>query len=216
MRFWSCLRASLAATALMSLPVSAAGAHILINVDKSSQQMTVAVDGAPRYHFAVSTGRPGLGTPSGTFHPQRMERTWFSKEYYNSPMPHAIFFHGGFAIHGSYEISQLGGPASHGCIRLHPDNAATLYGLVQQEGMEATTIVVSGELSARRRAPSEAEYQPNAPGYGQPGYGQPGYGQQRYFQQSPYQQSPYQQSPYQQSPGYFYQQPPRGYYGNGY
>src|SRR5450631_591455 len=153
------------AAALSILLAPAAGAHVLINVDKTSQQMTVSVDGAPRYHFAVSTGRPGLGTPSGTFHPQRMAATWFSKEYYNSPMPHSIFFHGGFAIHGSYEISQLGGPASHGCIRLHPDNAATLYELVQQQGMEATTIVVSGEATARRRLPGEGEYPPS---YGQP------------------------------------------------
>jgi hypothetical protein len=114
-------------------------------------------------------------------------------------MPHSIFFRGGFAIHGSYEISQLGGPASHGCIRLHPDNAATLYALVQQQGMGATTIVVSGELSARGRAPAESEYPPRAPGYGQ-----------RYAPY--YQQSPYQQSPYQQPPGFFYQQQPRGYY----
>jgi hypothetical protein len=132
---------------------SAAGANVLINVDKSTQQMSVLVDGSPRYHFTVSTGRPGLGTPSGTFHPERMEVTWFSKEYYNSPMPHAIFFHGGFAIHGSYEINALGGPASHGCIRLHPDNAATLYSLVEHEGMGATTIVVSGETPALREAP---------------------------------------------------------------
>jgi hypothetical protein len=200
MRFRSWLCASFVAAALASLLASAAGAHVLINVDKGSQQMTVSVDGAPRYRFAVSTGRPGLGTPSGTFHPQRMEPTWFSKEYYNSPMPHSIFFHGGFAIHGSYEISQLGGPASHGCIRLHPDNATTLYALVQQQGMEATTIVVSGELPARGRAPAEVEYR--APDYGQ--------------RSAPYyQQSPYQQSPYQQPPGFFYQQQPRGYY-NGY
>ena len=198
-RSWLC--ASLAAV-LAGLLASAAGAHVLINVDKSSQQMTVSVDGAPRYHFVVSTGRPGLGTPSGTFHPERMEPTWFSKEYYNSPMPHSIFFHGGFAIHGSYEISQLGGPASHGCIRLHPNNAATLYALVEQQGMESTTIVVSGENpSARRSAPGESDYslQPTAPAYGQ-GY-------------SPYyQQSPYRPSPYQQPPGFFFQQRPRGYY----
>jgi lipoprotein-anchoring transpeptidase ErfK/SrfK len=187
LRSWLC--APLAA-ALALLLASAAGAHVLISVDKSSQQMTVSVDGTPRYHFAVSTGRPGLGTPSGTFHPQHMERTWFSKEYYNSPMPHAIFFHGGFAIHGSYEISHLGGPASHGCIRLHPDNAAILYGLVQQQGMEATTIVVSGEIGAARRpqaAPADNQSPPT-------------------FQQSPY---------YQQSPGY-YQQQPRGYGPNSY
>jgi lipoprotein-anchoring transpeptidase ErfK/SrfK len=57
-------------------------------------------------------------------------------------MPHAIFFHGGFAIHGSYEIARLGGPASHGCVRLHPAAAAILFGLVRRKGMRNTTIVV--------------------------------------------------------------------------
>jgi lipoprotein-anchoring transpeptidase ErfK/SrfK len=148
------------------LLASTAGAHVLINVDKTTQTMTVSVDGVPRYHFTVSTGRPGLGTPDGTFHPERMEPTWFSKEYYNSPMPHSIFFHGGFAIHGSYEINALGGPASHGCIRLHPDNAATLYALVEREGMAATTIVVSGETPAFREAPiaRETPWGSRAPG----------------------------------------------------
>jgi len=115
--------------------------------------MTVSVDSAPRYQFVVSTGRAGYGTPNGTYHPQRLERTWFSKEYYNSPMPYSIFFHGGYAIHGSYEIHRLGGPASHGCIRLHPQNAAALFALVKQQGIDATTIVVSGQNPAggRRR-----------------------------------------------------------------
>ena len=142
MRFRFSFQTSLAAAAFAIVFASTASANVLIQVDKSAQEMTVSVDGAPRYHFAVSTGRPGYGTPSGTFHPQRMERTWFSKEYYNSPMPHSIFFHGGFAIHGSYEINRLGGPASHGCVRLHPSNAATLYALVSREGMGATTIVI--------------------------------------------------------------------------
>jgi hypothetical protein len=210
LRYWLCAVLATALTSLLAFAAGAhaAGAHVLINVDKSSQQMTVAVDGVPRYRFAVSTGRPGLGTPSGTFHPQRLEPTWFSKEYYNSPMPHSIFFHGGFAIHGSYEISQLGGPASHGCIRLHPDNAATLYALVQRQGMEATTIVVSGEATARQRTPSEGEY---PPAYGQPTY-PPAYEQPTY--PPPYGQRP---APYYpQSPGFYYPQQPRGYYNNGY
>jgi hypothetical protein len=218
MRIRSLFRASLAAAALASLLASTADANVLIAVDKSTQQMNVSVDGAPRFQFTVSTGRPGYGTPSGTFHPQRMEVSWFSKEYYNSPMPHSIFFHGGFAIHGSYEINRLGGPASHGCIRLHPDNAAALYALVEREGMGATTIVVSGESSAavaRRRAP-ETDYQ-SQPASVPPGYGQryaPSY--QPYSQQ--YGQPYYQQQPgyYQQQPGY-YQQQQRGYsYPNGY
>ena len=102
-------------------------ANILISVDKSTQQMSVSVDGVPRYRFAVSTGRAGYGTPNGTYHPQRLAASWFSKLYYNSPMPHSIFFHGGYAIHGSYDINRLGGPASHGCIRLHPANAGSSF-----------------------------------------------------------------------------------------
>jgi len=138
------MRALVAAAVLLGLNAPAARASVLIAIDKSMQQMSVSVDGVPRYRWAVSTGRAGYGTPSGTYRPQRMERTWFSKEYYNSPMPHSIFFHGGYAIHGSYEIHRRGGPASHGCIRLHPANAATLFALVKQRGMSDTAIVVSG------------------------------------------------------------------------
>ncbi len=126
----------------------------LILVDKSTQQMSVSVDGALRYQFALSTGRAGYGTPNGTYHPERLETRWFSKLYYNSPMPHSIFFHGGYAIHGSYEINRLGGPASHGCIRLHPANAATLFALVKSEGRAATTIIVSGSNPALARNPA--------------------------------------------------------------
>jgi len=102
----------------------------------------VSVDGAPRYNWRVSTARRGYITPPGTYHPEMLARHWFSRKYYNSPMPHSIFFYGGFAIHGSYEISHLGRPASHGCVRLDPGNAAILFGLVQHEGMGATTIVI--------------------------------------------------------------------------
>ena len=117
---------------------------VLISINKNTQQMSVSVNGQPRYQFAVSTGRAGYGTPNGTYRPQWMAKRWFSKRYYNSPMPHSIFFHHGYAIHGSYEIRRLGGPASHGCVRLHPNNARALFALVQREGMAATTIVVSG------------------------------------------------------------------------
>ncbi len=121
---------------------SPAEAGLLVRVDRASQTMEVSADGAYLYTWRVSTGRPGYGTPAGTFRPQRMAARWFSTIYYNAPMPHAIFFYGGFAIHGSYDIARLGGPASHGCIRLHPNDAATLFGLVQREGMHNTTIVV--------------------------------------------------------------------------
>lgn len=119
-----------------------AQANVLVQIDKSSQRMTVSVDGVPRYDWPVSTGRNGYGTPTGIFHPQSMARSWFSRIYYNSPMPHSIFFYRGFAIHGTMEISRLGGPASHGCVRLHPSNAAVLFALIQREGPRNTTIQI--------------------------------------------------------------------------
>jgi len=104
--------------------------------------MQVTIDGVPRYSWRVSTGRRGLSTPAGTFHPHSLARHWFSRKYHMSPMPHSIFFHGGIAIHGTYETAWLGRPVSHGCVRLLPSAAATLFALVQREGMQATTIVV--------------------------------------------------------------------------
>jgi lipoprotein-anchoring transpeptidase ErfK/SrfK len=118
-------------------------ADVLVQIDKSSQRMAVSVDGMMRYDWPVSTGRSGYGTPSGVFHPQMMARRWFSRKYYNSPMPHAIFFHHGFAIHGTYELSRLGGPASHGCVRLHPSHAAVLFALVERNGSRNTRIEIS-------------------------------------------------------------------------
>jgi len=111
------LAASVLAAMLLT---SAAEAGVVVQIDKSSQRMSVSVDGATRYNWAISTGRDGYGTPSGTFHPQAMMRSYFSRKYYNAPMPHAIFFYYGFAIHGTNDISRLGGPASHGCIRPMP------------------------------------------------------------------------------------------------
>jgi hypothetical protein len=179
------------AAAMLLAGLASAHASIRIEVDKSSQHMSVVVDGTVRYLWAVSTGRAHFGTPNGTYRPQRMARSWFSKEYYNSPMPYSIFFHRGYAIHGSYEISRLGGPASHGCIRLHPGNAATLFALVQQEGMGNTIISVSGQNPAPRAAraiegqPGDEgqTYRDNSPGYAQPpAYGRPAPSYQPYFQ----------------------------------
>jgi lipoprotein-anchoring transpeptidase ErfK/SrfK len=119
-----------------------AAASIVVHVDRSSEHMEVIVDGAPRYHWRVSTARRGYITPPGTYHPQRLALRWYSKKYDNAPMPHSIFFYGGYAIHGTYEISELGRPVSHGCVRLDPANAAILYGLVERQGLGSTTIVV--------------------------------------------------------------------------
>jgi lipoprotein-anchoring transpeptidase ErfK/SrfK len=143
---------------LIAVAVSAGDtrASVLVRIDKSSQRMTVSVHGQPAYSWPVSTGRGGFGTPTGRFHPQWMARSWFSTRYYGSPMPHSIFFHKGYAIHGTNYISRLGGPASHGCVRLHPAHAATLYLLVRRAGMGNTAIVIGGghPAIARKRTRS--------------------------------------------------------------
>ncbi len=125
-----------------------AEARLDILVDKATQRMLVIQNGYVRYMWPVSTGRDETATPNGIYTPQRLERNWFSTAYYNSPMPYSIFFHNGYAIHGSYAIDRLGGPASHGCVRLHPHHAALLFDLVQQEGPDKTTIEIADEAGS--------------------------------------------------------------------
>jgi L,D-transpeptidase-like protein len=142
----------LAAALAWLISIESAEARLDILVDKATQRMLVMQNGYMRYMWPISTGRDETATPNGVYTPQRLERNWFSTAYYNSPMPYSIFFHNGYAIHGSYAIDRLGGPASHGCVRLHPHHAAVLFDLVQQEGPDRTIIEVSDE----GRRPEEA------------------------------------------------------------
>jgi lipoprotein-anchoring transpeptidase ErfK/SrfK len=142
-RRWLCCAALAAAVMLGQSGGSIAHASLLVRIDKSSQRMDVVVDGVRRFRWPVSTGRGRFGTPSGVFHPQMLARRWFSRRYYSSPMPYSVFFHRGYAIHGTYQISRLGGPASHGCVRLHPQNAAILFSLILRDGPGNTRIVIT-------------------------------------------------------------------------
>jgi hypothetical protein len=144
---------ALAALALCGLGAPARAA-VSIAIDKSAQQMTVAVDGVERYRWPVSTGRSGYDTPAGAYTPFRMEAEHYSQEWDDAPMPHSIFFTKiGHAIHGSFETRRLGTAASHGCVRLTPANAATLFALVKAEGMSNTRVTIAGDirLAARRK-----------------------------------------------------------------
>jgi hypothetical protein len=134
-----------AATTLMLFATSAVQAKIFITVDKDAQLLTVAVDGVQRYRWPVSTGNPSHETPNGTFRAFRMEADHFSKEFDDAPMPNSIFFTKiGHAIHGTESEGRLGSPVSHGCVRLSRANAATLYALVQEQGVLNTTVTLTG------------------------------------------------------------------------
>lgn len=114
-----------------------AEATVSIHIDLSSQTMQVS-SSSGSYSWPISTARWGYRTPRGVFHPQGLQLMHYSKKYHMSPMPHSIFFAGGYAIHGTYETASLGRPASHGCVRLSPAHAAVLYQMVQAEGARIT------------------------------------------------------------------------------
>ena len=119
------------------------GASVLAKVNIASQTMSVFVDGELTYKWRVSTARRGYATPRGSFRAQWLDPMHYSSIYENAPMPHAVFFKGGYAIHGSYETRLLGHPASHGCVRLAPGNAATLYSLIEDQGVESARVVIN-------------------------------------------------------------------------
>ncbi len=137
--------ASIAAAGLLGLlvMVSSAEAKVSVRIDISSQTMSVSVNGWPYATWRVSTARSGYWTPRGSYRPFLLKRMHYSRKYDNSPMPHSIFFKGGYAIHGTGYVRALGRPASHGCIRLAPGNAARLYSLVQQYGKGGTRITIT-------------------------------------------------------------------------
>ena len=109
-----------------------------ITISKSHQLMQVDSDYGS-YQWPVSTARRGYYTPTGTFRPYSLQLMHYSKKYDNAPMPHSIFFSGGYAIHATPHVGNLGRPASHGCVRLSPNNAYTLYNMTKGE---STTITI--------------------------------------------------------------------------
>ena len=126
---------------VVGLLVAQPAQAVTINVDLSSQTMQVTSAAGESYTWAISSGRAGFNTPRGYYKPTNLQRMHYSRKYDMSPMPHSIFFRGGYAIHGTAELGRLGRPASHGCIRLAPGNAAKLFAMVKREGAR---ISISG------------------------------------------------------------------------
>lgn len=162
-------------------------AAVVVIIDKTNQQMTVSLNGVERYRWPVSTGRAGYTTPSGTYTATSMNEIWYSKQWDNSPMPHSIFFmKDGHAIHGTLEVRNLGRPVSHGCVRISPKNATTLYGLVKEYGLENTQVVVTGDTPGGEYNVARSQTSPRG-GYSGPYY----YNGSRGYYGSPWTYSPW-------------------------
>lgn len=139
---------NLVATAVAFLLVlfqaqTALSANLIAQIGLSSQTMVVTQNGTVKYRWRVSTGRKGYGTPTGSWSAKWVSRNHRSRKYNNAPMPFAVFFKGGYAVHATYETKRLGRPASHGCVRLHPDNAATFFQMANRSGLSNTRIVIT-------------------------------------------------------------------------
>lgn len=197
---------------------------LTVSIDLASQTMSVSENGEHRYDWKISSGTSEFPTPRGTFRPQWTAKMWYSRKYDNAPMPHAVFIHGGVAIHATYHTANLGRPASHGCIRLSPGNAKVFYNLVHRHGMKRTRVAVHGTPKWRtqnvasrkvKRAKVVHNYESNFWGWGNSGYNQaptyqPRVVQPKYFAQK---KRPNTYGAY--SAGYGGQQPPRYIYRNG-
>lgn len=188
------LTAAIAGVAIVAVP---AQARVQVSIDLSSQRMSVQ-SSTGSYVWPISSGRSGFFTPRGSYAPTSLRRMHYSRKYHMSPMPHSIFFRGGYAIHGTYSTSQLGRPASHGCIRLSPGNAAALYSMVQREGARISitgsppggTMMAARQKSRAKTFASRARVAP--PMAYVPGMIAPSV---RVWQHSPY-QYPYGYNPY--------------------
>lgn len=136
------LAAAAFATFATLLPASAR-ADVLAHIVLSEQRLHLYVDGEKKDTWPVSAGlRPGW-TRTGTFRPQFLSRHHRSRLFRGAPMPYAVFYDRDWAIHGTNAVARLGRPASHGCVRLHPKNAAVLFGLVQKYGKTNTVIWIT-------------------------------------------------------------------------
>ncbi len=218
------------ATATTNAAVSPPPAPIVptltVAIDLHTQTMTITEDGSPMYSWPISSGTSEFPTPRGTFRPQWTAKMWYSRKYDNAPMPHAVFIHGGVAIHATYHTGALGRPASHGCIRLSPGNAKTFYNLVQRHGMKHTRVAVYG--TPKWRSQNVASRKANKPiamasakttsfwGWETSAYDTPpSYYRPRDMKRKRAAQK-YRQAPtYPQANAYFSQQPPKYIYRNG-
>jgi hypothetical protein len=154
------LRGLAAAVCILLASTMPAFAGISIRVDLSSQRMTVTTPDGDVRNWPVSSGKQGKRTPTGSYRPTLMKTYHWSRKYHGH-MPHAIFFRGGYAIHGTDAVGRLGRPASNGCVRLHPSHARELFRLVKEYGQGSTRIAIHGVagsdsmLAERRRARPE-------------------------------------------------------------
>jgi len=129
---------------------------VYAEIDKSKQVLYLYIMGELKDTFKVSTGKgKKYETPEMSRHPEGPVLTKYTSKKFPGGnymglgnMPYAVFISNGYAIHGTTpgNFSKLGNRASHGCIRLHPDNAKVFNALVKTVGLKQTWVSVKDSL----------------------------------------------------------------------
>jgi lipoprotein-anchoring transpeptidase ErfK/SrfK len=129
---------------------------LYVEIDKSRQQLYLYLMGELKDSFAVSTGKgKKYETPNMDLQPRGPVLTKYTSKKFPGGnymklgnMPYAVFLRGGYAIHGTTpgNFAKLGTRASHGCIRVHPDNAKVLNSLVKTVGLQQTWVRIKDSL----------------------------------------------------------------------
>ena len=123
-----------------------------IEVSLDEQKLRAYEGNRQVMEYPISSGK-WSPTPTGTFN------IWYKTRnqsmiggsqalgtYYNLPnVPHNMFFHKGYAIHGAYWHNNFGQPMSHGCVNSPLANAAQIFDW-------AGPTVPSGKNSVRASA----------------------------------------------------------------
>ena len=117
-----------------------ARAEVLARIDLSEQRLDLFVDGEKKYSWKISSGLKKGWTHTGTFQPYFLSRYHRSSLFNNAPMPYSVFYDRDWAIHGTTAVKKLGRPASRGCVRLDPKNAAVFFNLVLKQGKKNTVV----------------------------------------------------------------------------
>jgi lipoprotein-anchoring transpeptidase ErfK/SrfK len=127
---------------------------VSLKADLSSRTLNLMGANGVIRTFNIAIGSPKYPTPPGTYKIRKIvwnpswippDSKWAKKETpkgpgeKGNPMKVAkIFFREpDYYIHGTGEVNSLGDAASHGCLRMHPDEIAELAQFLMQNGGQA-------------------------------------------------------------------------------
>lgn len=139
-----------------------------IEVDLSDQQLVAYEGDLAVWRAGVATGKDKFETPPGTYAVygkylyDDMTGDLQGEEYDVRKVPYVMYFHQGYALHGTYWHNQFGTGArlSHGCVNLSMDDAEWLWNWAQPGWVREQAGRVAGYQSLTPKTAAEADLQP--------------------------------------------------------